>query len=505
MLKKLLTAAQIKEADAYTILHEPISSLDLMERASNRFCDWFISWVQSKDDNIKVFAGIGNNGGDALAIARILTQTGFTISTYGIGDMAKGTDDFKENLLRLENLGVSISHLNDNNDFPVISENDIVVDGLFGSGLSRPLSGIHEKLVKHINNSGAKVIAIDIASGMSCEIDSFKGTAIIPGHTISFQLPKLSFFSPDNEKLVGQLTFIPIDLHPTYFETTSTPYYLLDQDVFQYLPKRRKFLHKGTAGKTLLVAGSKGMIGAAVLAGTACMRSGAGLLTIHIPNVGYNIIQTALPEALCETDEEENLVSKLNYKTLSKYDAIALGPGLGTNTRPKNMLEKTLKEYRRPLILDADALNILSDEAHLIPLIPEDSILTPHPKEFERLAGKTESFGERLKRQVEFSRKCRINIVVKGPYSVITDKEGNIYFNTSGNPGMATAGSGDALTGILLGLLGQQIHPLKSLLLGVYIHGLAGDLAVRDIGEYSLMASDLIQYLSKAFLHDIEK
>jgi hydroxyethylthiazole kinase-like uncharacterized protein yjeF len=388
--------------------------------------------------------------------------------------------------------------LNKELDFPKISKNDIIVDGMFGSGLTRKLEGVSRKLVHHINSSNADIIAIDIPSGLLGEDNTGNDfDAIIKAkYTITFQLPKLSFFFSENETFVGNWEVLPIGL--------DSDFYMIDNNyIKEKIVNRKKFSHKGNYGHVLLVAGSYGKMGAAILAAKACLRAGSGLVTVHAPKIGYEIMQTALPEAMISIDWSDIIFTDVS--NLEDYTSVGIGPGIGTKQNTKKGLSNLFDKVSSPLVIDADGLNILSEHKDLISKIPKNSILTPHQKEFERLVGITINDHERIKSQIAFSVKNKLFVVLKGAHSSITCPDGSCYFNSTGNPGMATAGSGDVLTGIILSLLGQAFEPKDAAIIGVYLHGLAGDIASGKIGQEAVIASDIIENMGPAYLRIKEK
>ncbi len=496
---KLFTSDKIKELDTYTIENEPISSIELMERAARVFTDEFCPIFQDFSEII-VFAGPGNNGGDALAIARILHLKGYIIKIYLFNIHGKLSSDCQGNKERLLELPkIDFTEITNGFDAPKLKESHIVIDGLFGSGLNKPLSGGFTSLVKYINESSATIVSIDIPSGLFGEDNSQNKEKIIvkADCTFTFQFPKLSFLFPENQHYLGKIKILDIKLHPDGIDSTNTPYQTITQKKIQSIHKTRDiFAHKGNFGHALLIAGSLGKMGAAILSAKACLKSGAGLLTAHIPQSGNLILQTAFPETMTSIDKNKFAIS--DFPDTENYNAIAIGPGIGMDDVTVSALKKLL-ETGKPLILDADALNIISSDKSLIDLIPQNSILTPHPKEFDRLNGNSESSYERLQNAMDFAVLTQCYIILKGKYTAVCTPERDCYFNTTGNAGMATAGSGDVLTGILLGLSAQSYSPLDACLIGVYIHGLAGNLALLENSEESLIAGDIIKYLGKAF------
>ena len=498
---KLLSPDQIRAADQYTIQNEPIASILLMERAARSFTQAFVKLYGSSRPTV-IFCGTGNNGGDGLAIARMLLEQDYMVQCYTFHSN-QNSDDFEINYQRLSEL-IDIGLIKTLNDLPKISRSSIVVDAIFGSGLSRPVTGVYAQAIDHINSSGVQIISVDIASGLFADqANSKEGAVVQATRTFSFQLPKLAFLLPQNESFVGDWEVLDIGLDTHFIEQQETKYFLLGfRDIKPLLSRRRRFSHKGTYGHAIILAGSKGKMGAAVLAARACLRSGVGLLTLQVPEVGYEIVQTAVPEAMALTDVENNFLS--SKPAWPEYDAMGIGPGLGKHTQTATFLQQCLREAKNPLVLDADALNILSENPDWLDTIPNNSLLTPHPKEFSRLVGEAQNDYERLRQLIEFSKKYQVITVLKGAYSAICDPNGQVFFNGTGNPGMATAGSGDVLTGLLTGLLAQGHSPLNTALIGVFLHGLAGDLGAEELGQESLLATDILKYVPAAYriLHD---
>jgi len=497
---KIFCSKQIAEIDAYTIQKEPIASIDLMERASLKLFKWIFEQYTLHQD-FKIFVGPGNNGGDGLALARMLVEAKFEVEIYLIKISKELSPDCKVNLERLKILNhVPITEITNVNDFPSISEENVVIDALFGSGLSRPLSGFVKDLVKWINGSKAEIIAIDIPSGLFGEDNSSNDltNCIHADYTLSFQFPKLSFLFPENAECVGAWEILPIGLHSGIVEKLQSPYQLIDESYIRELLKRRsRFSHKGTYGHGLLISGSYGKMGAAILASKACLRSGIGLLSTHIPRLGYDIMQTAVPESMVSIDRSDIIFTE--YPELKNFDAIGVGPGIDTKCNSIRALEELIEECDKPLVLDADALNIIGANNELKKDLPKGTILTPHMKEFERILGKSNGAFDRNEKQRAFSQEQSVVMVLKGAFTAITDENGRCYFNPTGNPGMATAGSGDVLTGIILSLLAQGYSSLHAALIGVYVHGLAGDLAAEEIGQDALIASDIVNFLPHAW------
>ncbi len=496
---KIFRAEQVREIDAYTIKNEPIHSIDLMERAARRLTGWYVRHFHT-DRKVMIFAGPGNNGGDALAMARMLADRQFRVECYLLR-FGKLSEDCYINLGRLkEQSVVKLYEIDDQQLLPEIAKEDVVVDGIFGSGLSRIVTGLPASVIRHINKNAGTVIAIDIPSGLFGEdnADNDYEQVIRANHTISFQFPFLSFFFDHNESHVGQWRVHDIKLHPKAITNTETDYRTMEvEEIRDMIPQRSKFAHKGTFGHALMISGCYGMMGAALLAGEACLRSGAGLVTLHVPKFGYSIVQTAFPEGIVSLDQSDILFSE--PPELSPFSAVGIGPGLGCKPNSGKGLKMLLERTRVPMLIDADGLNLLAQHPDWFDLLPEGTILTPHPKEFDRLAGGSKNSYERHMKQREFASLHKVVVVLKGAYSGIASPDGRYWFNTTGNPGMATGGSGDVLTGLITGLLAQGMSSLDAALAGVYLHGLAGDLAAEASSEEALIAGDMILYLGEAF------
>lgn len=495
---KILTAPQIRELDEYTIKNEPIASLDLMERASVAFCDWFRAQFRYANRPVHVFCGMGNNGGDGLAVARLLHHAGYELTVHLCRFSGQGSPDFEANLKRLPRRGtIELNELYEGSPLAELPAGALLVDALFGSGLNRPVSGYWAELLQHLNAQPATRIAIDIPSGLYAD-RAADGPCFQADYTLSFELPKLAFFLPGTAEAVGKWSVAHIGLHPEGLAQADTPYHYVDEEMAARLYRPRgKFSHKGTYGHALLIAGSYGKMGAAVLAGRAALRAGVGLLSLHIPKAGYDIVQLALPEAMASVDEGEREISGL--PDLTPYRAIGIGCGLGQREGAAKALQQLLREAKLPLVIDADALNLLGQHPSWLLELPPNSLLTPHPKEFERLFGPTEDAFERLALQRQKAQELGIIIVLKGAHTCTALPDGRCFFNSTGNPGMATGGTGDVLTGVLTGLLAQGYPPADAALLGVFLHGLAGDLALQGQSQESLLAGDLVDALGKSW------
>ena len=499
-MMKILRSHQIKEADQYTMEHEPVLSINLMERAATRCSDWILRKYFYKE-GVHVFIGPGNNGGDGLAVSRHLAEAGMPVHVYLIRITNKLSRDAEFNLGRLQKLEkVRIADIREAGDVPDIPTNHLIVDALFGSGLNRPLEGLPGQVVKHLNAQPVVGVSIDIPSGLFGEDNSTNDLQAIyrADHTLTFQFPKLSFFFPEHEDMVGSWHILDIGLMQEKIDQLESPYYLITRNqVCDFVLPRKRFAHKGHFGHVLMITGGYGKMGAAVLASRAALRSGSGLVTTHIPRLGYEIVQTALPEAMISLDISDIIFSQ--PPQLESFSCVGAGPGLGTKENTQNALGTLIEREHRPLVLDADALNILSMNPQLLDKLPEKSILTPHPKEFERLTHAVQNHHERLELQREFAVRYNVIVVLKGGNTSVATPDGRLYFNHTGNPGMATGGSGDVLTGMITSLAGQGYEPEKAAILGVYLHALAGDLAGSHQGHQALIASDIVEFIGSAF------
>lgn len=496
---RILTASETKALDSYTIKHEPIASIDLMERASERFTTALLRRFPNCSE-FHILVGMGNNGGDGLAVARLLANKGMMVLVSVLKHSEKGSVDFQINLDRLnQSRNVEITEVSELQQLRR-SDQALVVDGILGSGLTRPVSGFLKVVVVEVNSWPNIKVSIDIPTGLFANDNSENDRSAIlqADHCTTFHGPKLSFLLPDNGAFVPSFEVIDIGLSLAGVTQVSRSFdhYLTARDIAHLLPNRQKYSHKGKFGHALLVAGSKGMAGASILAGRACLKTGAGLLSIQVPRINLHPVQSALPEAMCFEDKLDDVISELPDP--SSFTAIGIGPGIGRAKETEIMLREFLGNCKRPMVLDADALNIISADKKLQTRIPKNSVLTPHPKEFDRLFGKSETGFDRLKIQREKAAELGVIIVLKGAHSSIALPNGEVWFNSTGNPGMATAGSGDVLTGMILGLLAQGIEPSDAAKLGVFLHGAAGDLAAEKVGEASLIASDLINELPNA-------
>jgi hydroxyethylthiazole kinase-like uncharacterized protein yjeF len=495
---KLFSAEQIYAADKFTIHKQGISSDELMERAAVQIFNWMHLRMQGAPVNIHLFCGIGNNGGDGMALARHLQEHGYNITVYVVNYSENRSKDFLLNLDRLKDRKVWPVYLNSKEDVPVIGQDDIIVDAIFGIGLNRTPDDWVVHLFQHLHDSKAFILSVDIPSGLfTDQVPENKAAVIQANYVLSFQTPKLVFFVPETAQYVEQWEVLDIGLDIEFLMGQEVDFNLIGKnEVLPLYRPRAKFAHKGNFGHALVVGGSYGKIGAVQLSAKAALRAGAGLVTAYVPKCGYHALQTALPEVMVLTDQEDRLT---HFTFDIEPTSIGLGIGMGTHTDTAKGFKLFLMENDKPLVIDADGINILANDNELLEYLPKNSILTPHLKELERLVGAWKDDFEMLKKAAYFSNEQDCVLVVKGAHTIIFS-EGKGYINTTGNPGMATAGSGDVLTGMITGLLCQEYEPLHAAIFGVYLHGKSGDLVVEDTGYQALIASDLIEGIKAAYL-----
>lgn len=491
----ILTAAQIRQVDAHTIATEPISSLKLMERAAAN-CTNRLMKVLDHDVQVMVLAGMGNNGGDGLAMARLLWGMGQRVQVFVPQYKSGGSPDFEANLSRAREAGMDVRPLEEGQELPPMAPEALVIDALFGTGLQRPITGWLKALITQLNSMPNRVLAIDLPSGLFADDNTANDPdAIVKAdRTFTLELPKLALLLPENSRYSGEWEVVPIGLDRNFIAALETKSMMLEAaDTAALMPRRRRSAHKGDHGHAWLLAGGNGIMGAAILATRSCLRSGPGLVTVHVPAGQDTLVHAAAPEAMVSCDGNAEHLSSV--PKFSKATAIGIGPGIGTEPVTARMLKLLIQDAPAPLVIDADAINILGENKTWLAFLPPGTVLTPHPKEFERLAGKVRSDQERLKKAKELAMRLNVILVLKGAYTAVCSPDGRIFFNNTGNPGMAKGGSGDALTGIITGLLAQGLDPLKAALLGVHAHGRAGDLAAAEMGMDGMLPSDLIEQL----------
>lgn len=502
LMRKIFTSAQLKQIDELTVKTESIASIDLMERAARAVADEIGGrWDSTK--HMVIFAGPGNNGGDALALARLLSQKGYRAETFLFNPNSKLSADCEENKERLLSScpNAAFTEVIDKFEIPDFSPDTLIIDGLFGTGLNRPLSGGFAKLVSFINTSNCQILSIDVPSGLMSEDNSDNTPANIvkATYTFTFQFPKLSFLLDAFGPYAGNLKVLDIGLSQSATDSMPTDYYLIGlSDVAPLLLPRDEFGHKGTFGHALLIAGSYGLAGAAILASKACLRSGVGKITVHTPQMNNSILQISVPEAVMSLDVSDCVFSHSVAKP-DAFDAIGIGPGIGTQGPTAMAFIDQVQRTRKPMVVDADGINIMAAHRNWINQLPQGTIITPHPGELRRLSETTNDSFSLLQSARCIAERHHIFVILKGHHSAICTPDGEVFFNNSGNSGMATAGSGDVLTGIITALLAQHYTSLHACILGVYLHGLAGDLAAKEKGQNPLIATDIIDFLPEAF------
>jgi NAD(P)H-hydrate epimerase len=492
---KIISGADIKDLDADYVRDSGIRSFDLMERAANAFFSWFITRFGIKD-SIAIVCGVGNNGGDGLAISRMLLEKGYTVRVYVIGDLAKASPDFTENL---NILPTEISFLTGEPHLWPSMQEDIIIDAVFGAGINRPLEGKYLQLIQYLNRLNSYKISVDLPSGMPTDT-ILEGEAFHSHHTLSFQFPKLSLLFPEHASYTGDLTVLDIGIDDSYFDRfIGEVFFVQGKDMAERHVKFHRFSHKGDFGKVMVIGGKYGKIGAIKLTSHAALRTGSGLVSCFLPKCGVEILQTALPEVMVESSEGDLELMKEGLGKLDRFDALGIGPGMGTGDSAHKCLEFVLSHYSKPVVVDADGLNILAQNQHLLSLLSPNSILTPHLIEFERLVGPCKDHLQRMQKAKSFCKTYGCILILKGANTLVTLPNGNQYFNSTGTQYMATGGSGDVLTGMLTSLLGQGYLPENAAICGVFHHGLAGEFASNNRLRGTL-ASDIIKNIPKTFL-----
>ncbi len=496
---KILTAAQIYQADKFTIEKQQITSDVLMERAAVQIFEWIHARLQGAPVTIQIFCGIGNNGGDGIALARHLMEHGYNIKVYVVNYSEKRSKDFLLNMERLKDRKIWPEFINPETTLPAIQPNDIIVDAIFGIGLNRCPDDWVLKLIQHLKESRTFTLSVDIPSGLPVDQPLWKGAIVIQAnYVLSFQAPKLVFFLPETGGYVENWEVLDIGLDPEFMANVVPAYeYIQKNDVQLLYRPRTTFSHKGTYGHSVMIGGTYGKIGAVQLAGRACLKSGSGLVSLYVPQCGYLPLQTSFPEAMVTTDVDEKVITEISLQ--NSHNAIGIGMGLGTDPKTIKAFGKFLKEVDTPLVIDADGINILAKHPEMLKDIPKETVLTPHPKELERLIGTLDNDFTKLEKVKQFSEKNGCIVVIKGAYTITVYGEKG-YVNSTGNPGMATAGSGDALTGMITGLIAQGYSPLVASIFGVYLHGLAGDIELSKHGYESLTTSDIIDAIGSSFI-----
>jgi len=493
---KIFTADNIRKADLFTIQNEPVSSIQLMERAASSCVEWMCANAVHHS-KFAVFCGNGNNGGDGFAVARMLYQKGYDADVFINKQNHRFSDDAAVNFKRLKEIsGISILDSSETENYNF--DQTIIVDALLGTGLSGNLEGVYRKLIENLNKLNSPKLSIDIPSGMFAdELTHSNAILFKADYTLTFQFWKKAFLHPETGRFAGKVVVLDINLSPEFIKNTESPDFVIDDELILKIFKHREdFAHKGSYGKAVIVGGSYSKIGAAVLSVKAALKTGLGLTFVCAPKCGNLILQTHIPEAMF-IEGGEKYISKIEDQENAVF---GIGPGLGKEKETENALRQFLKAHQLPVILDADALNIISENKNMLKIIPENSVITPHPKEFERLFGKTENSFERLDLAKKKAKEYRIIIVLKDHHTQIINTQGQVFYNITGNSGLAKGGSGDALTGIITSLISQKYSELEAAILGVWLHGKAADLAAEKYSKESMQPSDIIEQIGHVFL-----
>lgn len=482
----ILPGKKIAELDKSYAREVGISSWELMERAAESFVSWFLKGFSGVQEKVFIFSGPGNNGGDGLAIARLLSEKGFAVSVVLFSSKENSSVDWQVNF---DKLPEDISRYQyPEIDFELASS-AIIIDALFGVGINRALGGEYLEVVNTLNQLSGKKISIDIPSGLPSD-NLVEGVAFLADMTVSFQFPKLSLLIPEHSKYVGDLHIADIGIPDSFLDQFGSNKSFVQASDIQKMHKRfDNFSHKGDFGRILLIGGRGGKVGAIILSTCSAMRTGSGLVHVWAEGASKDVIHISCCEAMVEG---EKILDELD-----KFDALGIGPGLGEV--PQDLLRNIFQSTGKPMVLDADALNVLSKHPELWDLIPKGSILTPHLKEFERLTGKSSHHFERLDKASEYAVQHKVYLVLKGAFTSISTPDGKQYFNSTGNKHMATAGSGDVLTGMITSFLGQGYDPLNASLCGVFHHGLAGEIASKTKAR-GMIATDIIESIPSSFL-----
>ena len=492
-MTKLLSCSEIRELDSKTIENKNITSLDLMTDAVLAVEEWILNNYK-KNQKFSIICGNGNNGADGILLSCKLMTKNYKVQVYYINEV--GSSEFNHQFRYAKSVGLNLEKI----DFDILRLIDfsgVIIDCIFGVGLNREITGKYLKLINIVNSLKKKIISIDTPSGISADT-YFSSNHIVPDMVLTFHAPKLTFFFSEYLDKIKNVEILDIGLDNSEYKRMEGVGELIDINMIAKIYKpREKITHKGDCGHALLFSGCEGKYGASILCGKSLFRSGAGLLTFLCDEKTKEIIYKSLPEAMTS-----DIITKGNFSISSeikKYKVIGIGPGLGMSKLVIKNFKQIINEVNYPIVVDADGLNILSKDKDLFEKLPKESILTPHIGEFKRFAGNFENSNEKIMLQRRISKKYGLNIVLKGPYTTMTDSKGDLYINTSGNSGLATAGSGDVLTGIITGFLAQNYTPFNAMISGVFLHGLSADIAVKKSHVNSLIASDITENLSSAF------
>lgn len=494
----VLTAEQARSVDQLTIQREPVRSIDLMERAATAFTRAFLEVLGSSPRPVLVLCGPGSNGGDGLAIARLLAVRKWYVRVVCPYDPVGSVVDNELNLRRLKELPVEVL-MGADRSLPPFRAGEVVIDALFGTGLNRPLTGHYLLVVNELNARRGRVFAVDLPSGALADGGPDDRSSMVQAHwTCTFQVPKPLFVLPEYSSVCGEWCIEDIGLDAHAMASCESRHLLVEAgDVRRRMPNRPRNAHKGSFGHALIVAGGQGHLGAAVMATAAATRSGAGLVTAFVPLGGAQAIHCTVPEAMVvEEGRSPFLRSRVPE---GRWSAVGIGPGIGRHDATALLLDDLLGTFKGPIVLDADALNILAATPGLLDKVPAGAVLTPHPGEADRLFGDSMDTRERIGKASSFAQERRVVVVLKGANTAICLADGRVLYNATGNAGMAKGGSGDALTGLITALLAQGLPAQDAAMVGVWVHGLAGDLAAAELGQDGMSVMDLIRAVPQAF------
>ncbi len=500
-MQHFLSASQIKEVDIATQHKLGLSTVGLVGMAAQAFVTQLLQDYPDTTQFV-VIAGVGNNGADGLAIAKLLHRYQLGVSCYMLHASSQPSEATTELLPEVMQL-LPVQMIDSEDSLPHYLSGCVLIDAIYGAGLNRPIIGLGAQLIGHINHARQEgilhtVVSVDLPSGLQLSASSFGHTAVRADATYSFQVPKLAFVIPENAQFLGEVKLLDIGLDAEALASQRSVYQQLEAaDMRAMVKVRPKYAHKGNFGRALLAGGSVGKIGAIRLAAEAALRVGAGVVTAYVPRCGLDVLQASLPEAMVVCDADKRFIT--SAPPVENYTAIGIGPGMGTDEQSAAALRAFLEKAVSPVVLDADAINLLGLYPFMQALVPPGSILTPHAREFKRIAGPSSNDYEALERLLSTAKKLRSYIIFKGAHTCIATPDGFAYFNNTGNPGMATAGSGDTLTGMIVGLLAQGYTPLQASQLGVWLHGLAGDLAAAELGQEAMLAGDIIRKIGAAY------
>lgn len=492
---KILSAGQIREIDARTMVYEGISSLELMERAANAFYEWFIGKFSDKRMSILVVSGTGNNGGDGLVVARLLAKAGYFVKVWIVEYSKNYSEDCAHNLRRAKAENIPLSYILSEEEIPGLSDYDVIIDAMFGTGLSREITDVAREIILRMNESRKTIVSIDVPSGLFA--DKRTTFAVEATETVTFQIPKIALYLPGNYQFTGSVSVVHIGLSKKAISEAEADLFFLEKgDVRKRLKPLSKFAHKGTQGHALIIGGSQGKAGSVYLASKAALKTGCGLVTAYVPKCATTVIQTNFPEAMVMEDNHHEHISGISFDL--PFNAVGIGIGLGQHEDTQQALHRFLMENKLPLVIDADGLNILSLHPDWIKLLPSGTVLTPHPKELSRLIGEWRDDYDKIEKVRAFAREYELVVVVKGAYSLIVDRE-SVHVNSSGTPALATAGSGDVLTGMIAGFLAQGYSSTDAACCAVFLHGTTADITQKSIHPRSFTASDILENIGMAY------